>query len=142
MFNIVMILRKLEIDDYNKKYIELLEQLTEVGHVSHQEFIFFISILNDNHQIWVFEDQDKIVAAGTLLKEQKLIHGFNKVAHIEDVVVDSNYRGQKLAQKIIDKLVLCSDDCYKVILDCGDDLEHFYNKCKFKRNGIQMARYL
>ena len=31
--------------------------------------------------------------------------------------------------------------CYKVILDCSEENQPFYEKCEFKRKEVQMARY-
>lgn len=49
------------------------------------------------------------------------------VAHIEDIIIDSNYRKQGLGKKIINELINIStqSNCYKIILDCNE------KKCKF-----------
>ncbi len=45
------------------------------------------------------KDGGRIVAAGTLLLERKFIRGCGTAGHIEDVVVDSTCRGQRLGVK-------------------------------------------
>jgi len=91
------------------------------------------------------EDIDNHVIIGTitLLIEAKIIHNMGKVAHIEDVVVDPNYRGTNLGKTLVKKVTDIADDanCYKIILDCDEHNEIFYKKCEFKRKGIQMAQY-
>jgi len=32
--------------------------------------------------------------------------------------------------------------CYKITLDCKENLEYFYNKSGFTKNGLQMVIYL
>ena len=34
-----------------------------------------------------------------------------------------------------------ANDCYKVILDCEDHNQKFYEKCGFHRKGVEMACY-
>jgi hypothetical protein len=36
---------------------------------------------------------------------------------------------------------LAKNKCYKVILDCKEDLHDFYSKNGFNKNRIQMAKY-
>ena len=98
--------RNLQKNDYNKKYFDLLSQLTEVNKekISFVDFCNFIDKLNENHHIIVIIHNNKIVASGTLLIEDKIIHGMSKVGHIEDIVVDSNSRGLGLGKKIISYL--------------------------------------
>ena len=99
--------RYLQKKDYNLNYLDLLEQLTKVDkeRISLNDFSNFIDILNENHQIVVMEIDNEIVATGTILIENKLIHGINKVAHIEDIVVDKKTRGMGLGKKLISFLL-------------------------------------
>ena len=90
--------------------------------------------LNQKHIIIVAEINGRIVGATTLLIEPKFIHQGGIVGHIEDVVVDKEFQGQKIGEKII-KYVLGiakNNDCYKTILDCSDDVKQFYEKLGFK----------
>lgn len=45
--------------------------------------------------------KSQIIAAATLLIERKFIHQCGSVGHIEDVVVDQGYRGQRLGQRSV-----------------------------------------
>ena len=93
--------RNLEINDYYKGYLDLLSQLTEVNkeNITFEKFSNFIKNLSNNHKIIVIIHDNKILASGTLLIEDKVIHGISKVGHIEDVVVDCESRGFGLGKK-------------------------------------------
>lgn len=137
------IFRKLEESDYYKNYLDLLSQLTQVGHITQEEFSKIFAKIQS--QIWVFEDShtNKIVASASILLEQKFIHGGGIVAHLEDVVVDQSYRGNQLGQKLIANIVEKAREsgAYKIIADCKLELVSFYSKNGFEKKGEQIAIY-
>jgi ribosomal protein S18 acetylase RimI-like enzyme len=143
-----MLIRRLELNDYNLGYLEMLETLTTVGNISYGEWSKrFLEIdIDRNIQIWVVycRDNNKIVGSSTILLEAKFIHNLGKVAHIEDVVISSQFRGEGLGKLLINHLIdiANSKGCYKIILDCNDDNTQFYTKCGFTILGAQMALYL
>lgn len=105
----------------------------------------FIYKLNNNHRIFVIEDclKNAVIASGTIFIEEKLIRNYGKVGHIEDIVVNSKYRGYGLGKKMIELLTEYAKEqgCYKCILDCSDENVGFYEKCDYVRKGAQMAIY-
>ncbi|KAL3566663.1 hypothetical protein D5086_032078 [Populus alba] len=140
--------RKLEILDKSKGFIELLQQLTICDSVSDKEFeerFQEISSCGDDHLICVIEDDrsGKIIATGSVFIEKKFLRNCGKVGHIEDVVVDSAARGMQLGKKIIEFLTdhAHSMGCYKVILDCSLENKAFYEKCGYKQKEVQMVKY-
>ncbi|KAK4272731.1 hypothetical protein QN277_021245 [Acacia crassicarpa] len=140
--------RKLEISDKGKGFIELLQQLGVCDSVSDNEFqnrFLELSSLGDDHVICVMEDElcRRIIATGSVLIEKKFLRNCGKVGHIEDVVVDSSARGKQLGKKVIQFLTdhARSMGCYKVILDCSLENKVFYEKCGFKHSSVQMAMY-
>ena len=134
------------IDD--KKYnqiFNILSQLTYAPPINYKKFINIISCLNDNHNIYIFQVDNKIVGMITLLIESKLIYNGKKVGHIEDLVIDKKYRSKGIATKLIEYVLDISkkNNCYKVILNCNassdiENLIRFYNKNGFNRAGIFM----
>ena len=138
--------RRIDINDYYKDYLLLLEQLTivEKEKINYQQFKNFVENLSKNHIIIVIEDNNKIIATGTLLIEHKFIHNMGSVGHIEDVVIHNNYRKHGLGKKIVDELVnICiKSNCYKIILDCSETNSKFYEKSGFTKKEIQMVKYL
>ncbi|GAB2272177.1 Glucosamine-phosphate N-acetyltransferase-like protein [Dionaea muscipula] len=141
-------IRKLELTDKNKGFIELLQQLTICNSVSDKEFqdrFQELSVYGDDHLICVIEDKGsgKLVATGSVFIEKKFTRSCGKVGHIEDVVVDATVRGMHLGKEIIDFLTKHAQlmGCYKVILDCKEENQPFYEKCGFKPKEIQMVKY-
>ena len=65
------------------------------------------------------------------------------MGHIEDIVVNSKYRGNKIAQNILNKLKYFgfTNNCYKIILDCDNSLHKVYEMNGFEIKGLQMAKY-
>ena len=131
--------------DYHRGYLQLLEELTvvESEKISYKDFCD--NLPNINSRIFVIRNlsADKIVATGSIFIENKIIHRFGKVGHIEDIVVDPQYRKMGFGKKIVQHLVNIAKEngCYKVILDCENKYEGFYNKCGFKCKGIEMVKY-
>jgi len=88
-------------------------------------------------------DNFDIIASGTIIIEPKLIRGGKSVGHIEDIVVSQKYRGNGISKNILEMLkkVAREKDCYKVILDCNEEVKKVYNSSGFEENGIQMGIY-
>lgn len=98
------------------------------------------------YRIVVIEDMKsgRIVGTATLFKEIKFIRGCAACGHVEDVVVDSGYRGKQLGKRLLERLrqEAVEMGCYKIILDCSEDNQPFYEKCGLTRKEIQMVEYL
>ena len=129
-------IRVLNLEDYNKGYINLLNQLTLGTDITYEVFVNLFENLEKNIHIFVIEDNNKIITTGTLLIEQKFIHNGGKVGHIEDIVVDSETRGKGVGREIVSYLINKARDygCYKVILNCSYKNTGFYEKLGFNNN--------
>lgn len=129
--------------DRKEEIFTLLSQLTTAPSLSNNQFNEIISRLNDNHHIYLYIKDNKVVGIITLLIENKLIHSGLSVAHIEDLVVDKNYAHKGIGTELI-KYCLKKIDilkCYKVILDCKKELIPFYEKLGFENKNVQMSKY-
>lgn len=78
---------------------------------------------------------DRVAGTASLLIEPKFIHNGGIVGHIEDVAVHVAYQhhgvGAQLVQYLLD--VCRAYGCYKVILDCEEDVAPFYERLGFHR---------
>lgn len=141
------IIRQINNNDYDKKYLELLQKLTfiEPEKISREDFTIFIDNLNNNHIILVIENSliNIIIGSITILIEPKFIHNLGKVCHIEDVIIDDDFRGLGLGKLLINEAIEISKKslCYKTILNCSNDNIIFYEKCGLIKNSVQMTLY-
>ncbi|ANB50696.1 putative glucosamine 6-phosphate N-acetyltransferase [Powai lake megavirus] len=143
-----LVIQEFTIGDNYEQYLSLLKQLTSLNpnNITRQQFNDqMIKILsNPNHKIIVAKCDDIIVGSITILIEPKIIHDLSFVAHIEDVIVDSNYRSYGIGGSLVKKAIEISKQCgcYKVILDCNEKNTNFYQKHGFVKKEIQMVNYL
>jgi len=133
--------RRLEKGDFQKNYLELLKQLTTVGDISQEKYE--IAYDKMGAEVWVIEFEGKIIASVSLLLEQKIIHECGIVGHLEDVVVDKDYRKYGLGKFIIERIINIAKErgCYKLIGDCKSELLGFYEKNGFESKCVQISIY-
>ncbi|KAG2482745.1 hypothetical protein HYH03_018339 [Edaphochlamys debaryana] len=138
--------RKLEAGDFDKGFLQVLGHLTTVGDVSREVFEEQMRRRDASgaYHTVVIEDQGRVVATASMVVELKFIHGCSKVGHIEDVVVHPGMRGKRLGLMLVEALIEAAraDGCYKVILDCAESNQAFYEKAGLQRKEVQMVRYL
>ena len=86
----------------------------------------------------VVEINNIIVGVASLHIIEKLTR---KMGLIEDVAVDSNYRGKGIGIKLIQNLTSEAKNmgCDKIVLNSSKDNISFYEKSGFKVNEIQMV---
>ena len=132
------------------KYLELLSLLTTVEDITAEKFAETVGNISQFGSVIMVGYISKpdlldfvIVCSGTLIIEPKIIHGCKKVGHIEDIVVHTNHRGKGLSQILLNMLrnYAIKNDCYKVILDCNENVKSVYIKNGFEEKGLQMALY-
>jgi len=131
------VIRELRKDDLWNGFLTSLDSLKQTSNIekSKAEKIFEKINSNPDHIIAVAEMDRKIVGSTTLLIESKFIHDGGLVGHIEDVVVNKEFQGQKIGEKIMNFLIEISKKrgCYKTILDCTEEVKPFYEKLGFKQ---------
>jgi glucosamine-phosphate N-acetyltransferase len=136
---------KLDKSDYYRGFLQLLEQLTTVDsdNISYEDFCNQCD--NINSIIFVVRNltKNQIIASGSIYIEKKFIHKLGSTGHIEDIVVNKEYRGKGFGKAIVTKLSEYAKKvgCYKVILNCSEKNIPFYEKCSFKAKEYVMASY-
>lgn len=139
-------LKRLTKDCNYKEFLELLEELTFVdsSNISYDDFCKQYDKLNTEIYIVIDNLNDKIIATGSVLIEHKFIHKLGSVAHIEDIVVNKNYRGYGIGKIIINHLIDIAkkNNCYKIILNSSNDNTEFYKKFGFTIKDNHMAYYI
>lgn len=145
------ILRRIQADDYSRGALTTLAALTKVGTISDLDFASLVAhwdktFLRDgqrhiyNTLVIVDTTTNSIVALGSIVLEEKLIHGLGVVGHIEDIAVAEGQQGKKLGWHLITALVELGKKAgtYKIILDCDKKNVGFYEKCGFNIAGVEM----
>ncbi|KAG7202581.1 hypothetical protein KM043_009775 [Ampulex compressa] len=134
-----LLIRSLRSGDYDREFLQLLSQLTDVGNITRQQFLnrFHSMKSAGDYHVVVVEDLNakKIIACATLVTEQKFIHNCALRGSLQDVVVNNNYRGKHLGKLIVNVIVQLARSlhCYKLSLECQDRLIPFYETLGFKR---------
>ena len=138
-------IRRLDIQDYYRNYFNLLQELTFAETTTFNNWEKRVNDINGNkyHNIFVIEKNERIIASVTLIIELKLIRNLGNVAHIEDVVVSKDYRNNGIAKELIEYCLDYSkkENCYKLILNCNENLIHFYKKFGFQNKNKEMSLY-
>jgi glucosamine-phosphate N-acetyltransferase len=136
------------IETIKEQYLLLLSELTSTSYIETSLFVKNIERISKMGAIIVgvkhaSSNNFEIIASGTIIIEPKIIRECQNVGHIEDIVVTKHMRSRGISSKILDilKLIARENDCYKVILDCNDEVKKFYIKNGFNVNAIQMAEY-
>ena len=143
MFN--YIITELDKSDYHNGFLQLLEQLTTVNanEISYSDFCNHLDKLKS--KVFVINNEKcKVIGTASIFIEEKFIHELSSVGHIEDVVVDSEYRGKGLGTMLINHCIKYANDnsCYKVLLNCAEKNIEFYKKCGFDCKNVEMSLYL
>ena len=129
-------IRKIEKSDFNKKYLKLLSQLTNVGKITREQFNESFDNIGDNKDIYVIENlkTKKLIGTGSIIYEQKFIHNCARYAYIEDIVISCFYRRKNYGRILIHHLLNKAEEnkCSKVILRTKRRNVLFYEKSKFK----------
>ena len=126
--------RPLEINDYKKGFIVVQDEFRETK-LNETEFLAIFNEMKNDGKYCVIVGEDntthEIVLSGTILIEKKFIHSGGIVGHIEDIMVKSTRRKDGLGKVLIESLITIGKEkgCYKIILDCSDDVKPFYEKC-------------
>lgn len=139
---------RVKIENIKEQYLLLLSNLSVTDYIETNLFEENINKISKMGTIVVgfikdSSDNIELIASGTILIEPKIIRKGQSVGHIEDIVVAPHMRNRGISQKILNilKRFAKESNCYKVILDCYEEVNNVYKKNGFKIKGIQMAEY-
>jgi len=126
---------------YLEQIFNCYRALTDAPTIPWINFVNIVKNAPPTQEIYVYKVDNIPVALITLIIEQKLIHSGGLVGHIEDLAVDPKYQKQGIAKHLIQYCINCAREkgCYKVILDCKEDLVDFYKHNNFKQEGTYMC---
>jgi len=126
--------------------VKTLNSLSETPEITQQQAEQILdNITQQNSKIFiVIDNEDGIIWAVTLLIEQKILRGWAKAGHIEDVVTRKWFEWRWIASSLINKAIekATQEGCYKVILDCEAELCWYYKRFWFIECWVFMRNYL
>ncbi len=121
---------------------KLLSYFSETQATDNQLWLC-VSLFWHHKKYFIVQEDDDVVAVGSLVAESKLHHCPQTCYHIEDVVVDEKQRGRgagrMLVQGLLDEIKVAGD-AYRVKLRCEESKADFYGKFGFLPNGITMQK--
>lgn len=134
------IIREIENKDWNSDFLKVLCQLNHQVYNNYtlETFQEKLKIFKQLGQyVYIAEIQDeqgnnKIIGTIKLIIEPKF---YDSVGHIEDVVVDKNYKGMQIGKKLVKYATLIAFEkynCYKVVLNVSEGIKKFYEKCDYE----------
>lgn len=136
-----MIIRKLQYSDY-EQFLLLINDFRKTNFTLNQ-FKDFLSN-EKNIEIYVIEVNHQLLGSGTILFERKFIHNISLYAHLEDIIIKEEFQSKGYGKLLLNYLIkICKEKkCFKILLDCKNELIPFYQKCGFSLNSNQMVIYL
>ena len=135
------LIREIRREDLTDDFFDLLSQLSgEVEERDSDKLWDLYKKMKPGIVTLVRSHEGKIEGTATVLIENKFLHCGSRVAHIEDVVVRKEGRTKGLGKELIERCIQIAKDnkCYKVILDCHQEVIPFYAKCGFRPSGYCM----
>lgn len=137
----VFLHKQITINTIPDDYLSLINEFRDVDITQTKQLFSFIETLPHNHFIYVIYDDNtnETIGSITLIIEQKVIHNFGYVCHIEDVIVRKKYHNKSIGTKLINiaKEVAKQHNCYKIILNCDHNLKKFYVKNDFLNHPVR-----
>ncbi len=125
--------------DKVEEYVDLLYQLNHYRVPDDVDVMAkYDEMKSCGGKIFLMYIGDELVASGKCWKEPKF--GAD-VLHVEDIVVDKEYRGQGVGRMMVEhiKRIGIQQNCHKILLNARDDLRKFYEACEFRDEGTQLV---
>lgn len=139
-----IVIRALQIEDLeNEKngFFEILNRLSPtLKDKNLEQVIKEFGESSENNRCFVALINDKIVGTVTFWINKRIPRGGQKIALIEDLVVDKGHEGKGIGGELINWAMKFAKEsgCGRVRLVCKPELKSFYGKFGFHEDGISM----
>ncbi len=123
--------------------IHLIKRISPYGpKKKYYDNIWSSFIQQPNVYSLVATKNDIVLGYGSGSIEMKIRGG--KIGHIEDIVVHSEHEKKGISKKILESLykIAKKDGCFKIILQCKNEHNKFYEKCYYNLSGSAMRRFI
>ena len=128
-------IRLMDATDLRRGFLTALGALKPADLTDEQAIEIFRRRMRSRVRTYVALMDDRVAGTGSLFIEPKFIHNGGIVGHIEDVAVHVAYQQHGVGASVVRHLLdVCREaGCYKVILDCEENVIPFYEKLGFHR---------
>lgn len=128
-------IRLMDATDLRRGFLAALSALKPADLTDEQAIEVFRCRMRSRVRTYVALMDNRVAGTASLFLEPKFIHNGGIVGHIEDVAVHSAYQHHGVGAALIEHLLNVSraTGCYKVILDCDENVIPFYEKLGFRR---------
>ncbi|MEK6260864.1 MAG: GNAT family N-acetyltransferase [Planctomycetota bacterium] len=128
-------IRLMDATDLRRGFLAALSALKPAELSDEQALDVFRRRMRSRVQTYVALMDDRVAGTASLFIEPKFIHNGGIVGHIEDVAVHVAYQHHGVGALLVGHLLgVCRQaGCYKVILDCEEDVIPFYEKLGFRQ---------
>jgi glucosamine-phosphate N-acetyltransferase len=138
-------IRRIIKDDLNNNFLETLLNLYSDELTDHEKALALFGDLKDRFEKDYFirvamTDDGQVIGTATLIMDYKFIHNCQPSGRIEHVSTRQGYEGNGISKDLISTLtgIAIKNGCYKVILNCSDELIPFYQRCGFEKSGNEL----
>lgn len=135
-----LIIREIVKNDIDNGFLETLSNLsiTDIDPDYAKKLIQVRKQSNNITTIVAVNSTNQVFGTASLMVEQKISHNGGLVGHIEDVAVKSNYEGNGIGKKLVQKLIKLAQEkgCYKVVLTDSKGNKDFYEKTGMHVDGL------
>lgn len=127
-------IEELSMEDLTKGFFETLNDLSNATFDLTKSIDTYLTREWKGIKTFVYKQDGEVLGMTSVLIEPKYSHDYMNVAHIEDVVVRKGYQRQGIGTALVNHAIEYAKlmDCYKVILDRGEQVAGFYERMGFK----------
>lgn len=132
-------IRRLELSDYHKGFIELLDNLSPCGIIEYNNFVDKFNHNPWNNWVFVAEYKGQLIGTVTLLLAPKFKEHNKYLGFVENVVIAKEFQGKGIGKLLMDFISsYVKNLCYELRLKCSESKVVFYEKCGYEKNDVSM----
>lgn len=142
-----MIEIKLAIDEDIPEVCRLVQQMSPGSpHDYRNAIIKFQTCIKSSpdYFLWVAKLDGKVVGTAMMHLQHKLSYSCGVAAHLEDVVVDNEWKNLGIGTALVEKAIETAKEhsCYKIMLGCFEKTVLFYERFGFLKHDVGMRMNL
>jgi glucosamine-phosphate N-acetyltransferase len=134
-------IRLVESTDYYKGMSDIIFVKYGKQTIEYEEFVNRLNQMQkEGTNYFIYEENGKVVGFVKYILELKMSPDKKYMGHIEDLYVVDNMRNRGYGRSLTEYCFnfLKNNQCYKIVLDCSEELVPFYNKIGFYKQKVSL----